>query len=201
MELGSGDLKRVWPNLLLLIVCVVTAAATVMLARHQTERAETSATKARLDQAEARTRLVRARDEEQELRDKIARYRELVARGLIGDEHRLDWLERIRSIKLARKLIDVQYELQPQQLIDPSLSANAAGDIEFMSSSMQLQLLLLHEEDLLNFLADLGDGVDAFVRVRQCKVERIPANARMAQLRADCLLDWITLRPKKSGAP
>ncbi len=201
MELGASDLKRMWPNLLLLIFCAVAAIATVIVVRHLTDRAETDAAKARLDQAEARTRLARTRDEEQELRDKIARYREFEARGLIGDEHRLDWLERIRSIKLARKLIDVQYELQPQQPIDPSLLANKAGDIEFMSSSMQLHLLLLHEEDLLNFLADLGAGVDAFVRVRQCKVERIPADARMAQLRADCVLDWITLRRKKDGAP
>jgi hypothetical protein len=201
MELAVSDFKRVWPNLLLLIVCAVATAATVLVARHLTDRAETSAAKTRLDQVEAGTRLARARDEEQELRDKIARYRALETRGLIGDEHRLDWLERIRSIKLARKLIDVQYEMQPQQPIDPSLLTNAAGDIEFMSSSMQLHLLLLHEQDLLNFIADLRAGVDAFVRVRQCKVERIPANVRMAQLRADCVLDWITLRRKKGGAP
>jgi hypothetical protein len=200
MELGSSDFKRLWPDLLLLIFCAVAGAGMIMVSRQMADTAEIIDAKAHSEQTEIRTRLARAQDEEKDLRDKIVRYQQLEAVGLIGDEHRLDWLERIRSIKLARKLIDIQYELQPQQPIDPLLLPGSAGEFEFMSSSMHLQMLLLHEDDLLNFLGDLGADVDAFVRVRQCKVERIPADARMAQLRADCALDWITLRRKKGSA-
>jgi hypothetical protein len=199
MELGASDFKRLWPNLLLLIVCAIASAGTVMLTQHKKDSSLAIDTKAHLDQAETQARLARARDEAQELRDKIARYGQIETRGLIGEEHRLEWLERIQSIKSARKLIDVQYELQPQQPIDASLLSGSAGDLEFMSSSMQLHLLLLHEADLLDFIADLNASVDAFVRVRQCNVKRIPGEARMAQLRADCTLEWITLRRKKGG--
>ena len=63
----------------------------------------------------------------------------------------------------------------------------------------RLQLQLLHEEDLLNVLADLRNTAKAQVLVRSCEVSRQPrppgdSPGLHANLKAQCLLDWITLR-------
>jgi hypothetical protein len=200
MEFDWRDLRRLWPNLLALLLCCLAGAAMVLAARHLEEAAAADEARARLAQGEIRSRLGRAGDDAATLREKIARYRQIAARGLIGEEHRLDWAERIRAIRAARRLIDVEYELQPQAAIDPALLSGPADAVDFMSSTMQLHLLLLHEEDLLNVLDDLGSGVDAFVRVRQCKVARLAVAVGMAQLRADCELEWITLRPRQGAS-
>ena len=72
---------------------------------------------------------------------------------------------------------------------------------ELMSSAMKLQMRLLHEEDLLNFLADLRDSVSAYLRIRRCDLDRLPRSGNMpvtsAELKAECLIDWLTLREQQ----
>ena len=66
---------------------------------------------------------------------------------------------------------------------------------------MRLQMQLLHEGELLGFLAELRNAVQALVQVRSCSIERIaPSSAGRgsnAQIKADCTLEWITLREGK----
>lgn len=153
---------------------------------------------------EIRSKLSRARDEEQEIKQKIARFRELQARGVIGEERRLDWVELIQQIKAARKLYDIQYELAPQHAAEGAGVASAADAYDFRASTMRLQMQLLHEEDLLNFLADLRSSASAFIRPGDCLVERMPKSQGerpgiTPQLRAECSLDWITIREGKGA--
>jgi phytoene dehydrogenase-like protein len=193
------DFQRLRWNLLLLVLSAVIGGAAVVAAQRFMKVARQDELRAQNQQSEVRNRLARARDEERDLRSKFERYRVLDAHGLIGQEHRLDWIEQIRKIKQARRLIDLQYELMPQQPLDPTLLPSGGSAFEFMSSTMHMQMQLLHEEDLLNFLNDLRENVTAFVRVRSCSVDRTVQDmgGPTAQLHADCLLDWITLREKK----
>jgi hypothetical protein len=146
--------------------------------------------------SEIKAKLANAQNEEQELREKFARYQSIEARGYIGGEKRLDWVEQIRKIKTNRKLLDLQYELQPQKVLEP----NSSG-YDFMVSSMRLQMQLLHEEDLLNFLADLHDNIRAYTSTKNCNVARQTALGSTAQLVADCSIDWITLRERSFVQP
>lgn len=202
---SKDDFRRVQWSALALLVLALLGGAVVFGALQLTKAAEADARKVEAERGDIRNKLARARDEEQEIRAKIARYQELVARGYVTEEQRLDWIERIAQIKTARKLLDVQYELLPQKAVDASLLPEGAigGGHDFMSSPMKLQMQLLHEDDLLGFLADLRARVRALIVVRQCSVERIargPAATERGvqpQLKADCDLDWITLREKK----
>lgn len=150
---------------------------------------------------DAQGKVARARDEEQELREKIGVYQTLVARGIIGQEHRLDWIEKIRKIKQARKLIDVRYEIAPQKPIDSEVAPSALNGFDILSSPMKLDMLLLHENDLLDFLADLRGGVQGYVRVKKCDVARAtgtaPEHGPAPQLTASCEVCWITIREKQ----
>lgn len=196
MKSFSEILRRIRWNLALFLVLALTGAAAVFVSLEQNV-GEQKANKQALEKlTEIQGKLANARNEEKELREKFARYEDIEARGYIGGERRLDWVEQIRKIKTARKLLDVQYELTPQK----TLESNSSG-FDFMFSTMKLQMQLLHEEDLLNFLADLRSGIRAYTNVKSCNVQRQTRSGSATQLIADCTIDWITLRQKTPGQP
>ena len=69
--------------------------------------------------------------------------------------------------------------------------------VEFYASTMKVQLALLHEEDLLRFLADLRESGNAFYAVRRCELNRtgqpVAGVTMSARLRADCDIDLVTI--------
>lgn len=185
---------------LLLLACLAVALGTIWSAGDWRSREMRSHQQARAEQAELQVRLARIDDDAAQLLAFGERYRQLLAQGYVGPERRLDWVEHIAQIKAARQLFDLRYAFAAQQPLDAGHppSQVAAGGFEFMTSTMTLHLPLLHEDDLLGFLGDLTARVPALLRVRACTVERRVhddgATARGAQLSADCVVDWITLK-------
>lgn len=202
MKPTAQDFARLRWSLALLVAFAALGAGAVAAALHFSAQGAVAYKQALTQRNDIQSRLARANEEEADIRQKIGRYQLMAARGYIGQEHRLEWVERIAQIKNARRLIDIQYELSPQQPLGAAALpvGNAAGGHEFMTSTMKLQMQLLHEEDLLGFLGDLGGSVQAFLHVRDCNVERLPKTGNErggAQLKADCDIEWITLREKK----
>lgn len=203
MKLDAKDLKRLqWAIAFMVIMTLVGGISvwTTLQLKRSAEKTNREATVARKD---IQTKLARARDEEQELRDKIVRFQALKTRGYIGPERRLDWVEAIARIKAARRIVKLDYEFAPQRPVDASIlpGGAAAGGFEVMASQMRLQIQVLHEGELLAFLADLRDTVQALLQVRSCTIDRIAPSsmqrANNAQLKAECTLEWITLREGK----
>jgi hypothetical protein len=127
-------------------------------------------------------------------------YERLLAQGFIGPEQRQQWLERLGSISSARRLLALRYEFQPQSGANAAWGGNDVGDgYKLMVSTMTLQLDLLHENDLIGLLADLRASVGAWLLARECRIDRLPelgdgADRVQARLRAQCAIDWATLR-------
>lgn len=151
----------------------------------------------------AQEKLARATSEEREIRDKLVDYKKLLERGIIGDEQRLDWVDTIGQIKAARKIYDIKYAISPQKSFEIQGGGPAGGDVEFRVSELKLDMQLLHEEDMLAFLEDLQRQLKTHVMVRSCSMQRLDrgggfersgANPR---LRADCLIDLVTIRDRK----
>lgn len=203
MSFGSEDLSRLRWSLVFLAMAIIATAITTLLWRQAIDKVETDRRQLAAEQKEIRNRIARAHEEEQATRDRIARYQQLRDRGIIGLEERLDWVEQIAQIKARRRLIDVQYDLSPQRPIDDAVlpGGAVAGSHEIMASTMKLRMPLLHEDDLLGFLSDLRRAVHAHLLVRDCAIERLATVAAerglSAQLRADCTIDWITIREKR----
>jgi hypothetical protein len=200
MTFDRSDFARIQISLAAAIAMIAAGVGISWLADQQVRsyaQTKISATR-QLNEYESKLKLVRA--EEAEIKQKSALYSNLRARGIIGEEQRLDWVELIKEIKESRKLLDVQYEFSPQQ----ALEAPALSGFSFKSSPMKLQMKLLHEGDLLNFINDLRKQAKAYVRVRSCNVVRIQRSAATAGdaalLLADCQLDWITILPAKGAS-
>ena len=208
MKMDAKDFKSLqWAIAFLVLMSSVGGAALLI-----TEQMKISSNKALQEAVAARkdiqAKLGRARAEQQELTEKLNRFQTLKARGYIGPEQRLNWLEAIGRIKAERRIFKLDYEFAPQRRVDASILPGGAqaGGFEILSSQMRLQIHLLHEGELLAFLADLRGGlrsntIEALVLVRSCALDRLaPGNTdrgSRAQLKADCTLEWITLREGK----
>lgn len=202
--ISKDDFRRIRLSLALAVVMITIGGAIAFGSTKLLEAERKANREALARRGEIQSKLSRARDEEQEIKQKIARFNTLQARGVIGDERRLDWVEQIRQIKNTRKLFDIQYELAPQRPLEGAIAAASAGGYDFFASTMRLQMQLLHEDDLLNFLSDLRNSASAYIRTRDCVVERVPKGPSersgvTPQLKAECSIDWITIREKKGA--
>lgn len=201
--ISAETVKNLRASVILAVLMIAVGAGCVVASNTflAGEQRSLKATQAKV--ADLKNRLSKARDEELEIKQKIARFTELEARGILGEEERLNWVEQIRRIKTERKLYEIQYEISPQHPISQTMLPGTSGSFEFYASPMQLRMDLLHEEDLLNFLSDLGRAIHAHIRVDKCSVERqhkTEADARTGpQLRAECALHLITARERKSS--
>ena len=194
MKLGRADLRKLQPGILLVVLAVAVGVAAVYLANQAKADAQKARLVVRTQLQEADGKLKQVRQEETEVKQKSIVFNKLAERGIIGDEQRLDWVELLKEIRDKHRLIDLQYEISPQRMLD-----KPGDDFSFFVSAMKVQLKLLHEEDLLRLLDALRSQAKALVRVRSCQVERLPAtgddrSGGRAHLLADCEIDWLTLR-------
>ena len=194
MKLGPHDLPKLQASLLAMVLMVVLGIAAILFSRDRIAAAQTAFATAQAGRNEIDGKLRQVRNEENEIRQKAALFNGLQARGVIGEEPRLEWVELLKEIRDRRRLIEVHYEFAPQQALDKAQS----GMLGLYASTMKLQIRLLHEEDLTRLLDDLRRQARALIQVRRCDVARLPRtgadNALQGLLQADCVIDWITLR-------
>ena len=140
-------------------------------------------------------RLARIAEEEREVSEKIDVYQRLKSLNILGEERRLEWADAITRIRTQRELLDLRYVVERQRLL--SSAPGKPGNVDFYASTMKVDLALLHEEDLLRFLADLRESGNAFYAVKRCALTRTGqavAGATMTpRLRGECDIDLITV--------
>ena len=195
MKLVPDDFQKLQYSLLAMVLMFAIGVISVVVAYQATKTASIDRVATQTDRNDARSKLQRVRGEESEIKQKSALFNQLQARGMVGEEQRLEWVELIREIRDKRRLIDLQYEFAPQRSLDNGAPGNGYA---FYASTMKVQLKLLHEEDLTRFVDDLRRQAKALIQVKSCNVSRLPRNETegsvVAQLQADCLIDWLTLQ-------
>ena len=183
-----------WP----LLICLVAAAAgaqLVWLAETRSQRSREELQRVEADYRRGHARLQQAERDEAQIRETIGRFRALEARGVVGQEQRLEWIERLRAARERLRLPALEYELRPRRPLEGSGSAPAVATAGYRlgASAMRLRVELVQEEDLLRLLAELRAEPSAIVRPVSCRMSRSPAGAQ--GLAADCELEWITVEP------
>ena len=138
---------------------------------------------------------MRIADEEREVNEKLAVYHRLQQLHIIGPERRLEWADDMSRIKASRELLDLRYRVERQQ---PLVSTSGKSEnVEFYSSRMTVDLVLLHTGDLLGFLDDLRDSGNAYYAVQSCDITRTgqapTGTTIVARLQAQCVIDLITI--------
>lgn len=192
MKFGTADFPKIQVSLFVAVLMIAAGAAAVFFSINLTRTAQLAKTAATAERNAFESKLKQVRNEENEIKQKSAQFSNLLARGVIGEEQRLDWVELLKEIRDTRRLLDLQYEISPQRPLD----ANPGRGFAFYASSMKLQLKLLHEEDLTRLLDDLRRQAKALIQVKSCNVTRLPRSneqGSLAMLQADCQIDWVTL--------
>jgi hypothetical protein len=130
-------------------------------------------------------------------------YNDLLAKGFVGEERRIEWIETLRQIHVKNKLFSIDYSIGLQENYKPSFIPNM-GSFILHRSTMKLDLEMLHEGDLLNLIDGLHEQSTPFI-VRDCEIKR-PVGAVVntknltSNLKALCEIDWLTLRdPQLTG--
>ena len=193
MKFTPGDLPKIRFSLIATLLMMALGAATLLYALERAKAAQLAQNSAKRAYQEFDRTLKQARNEEHEIKQKTATFSQLQARGIIGEEQRLEWIELLKSIWAQRRLIGLDYEIAAQHPLT-ALDASPSHDLAFYASTMKLHVPLLHEEDLIRLLADLRRQAPALIQVKSCKISRATERAgRPANLLAECEIDWITL--------
>jgi len=198
MSLTSAELKKLLLPLTMALVLLSAGIGLIFLVESRLASAQSQLAAATQEKNTHRERLARISEEEREVKENIAIYRRLADARILGVEKRLEWIDSIQRIRTSRELLDVRYRIDPQRILN-TVPGKPEG-IDFNVSSMRVDLALLHEGDLLSFLRDLRDAGNAYVSVKQCSISRTGASATIQpgttlapRLRADCLIDLITI--------
>ena len=151
---------------------------------------------AQAQNSQSRERYAQTEKENQEIHEFQPKYLQMLENGLVGNEQRLHWIEKIKTIQKQRGLLAITYEIFPQQIfqLDPAVQT---GELELRGSRMRLSMDMLHELDLFSFLEDLKQGEPN--QPVECAIKPVQALARDAlapRLSAECTLYWITLGPR-----
>jgi hypothetical protein len=192
------DLAKLRISAILMVVLVAAGAALVYWKNQQGSRANILLREAEARHSSIDAKLRRVNDEEQEIKAKTALFQALEARGIVGPEQRLNWVETINRAINRRKLFAITYEISPQQSL-----GTPVFPYQFGVSAMNFRLPLLHENDLAVFINDLRQEAPAIVHVERCRIERVPADGESsisAGLLGDCTVTWITLQDTRTGA-
>lgn len=136
----------------------------------------------------------------------LPQYQELISKGFVGEERRIEWVDELRAQHKSHKLFGIKYSIGQQENYKPAFVPDPGGFV-LHRSIMKLSLNMLHEGDLLQLMEALGTKNYAPFMLRDCEIIRLNAggalgNQLVANLHAQCELDWLTLRePSPIQAP
>tara|TARA_R110000782_G_scaffold166718_9_gene258642 strand:- start:598 stop:1218 length:621 start_codon:yes stop_codon:yes gene_type:complete len=134
--------------------------------------------------------------EEKLLHEYVPQFVALYDKGVIGPEKRLNWIEALRQSGEDIKLPGLRYSLDSQEVYTPEYEINYNG-FALYSSTMELNLGLLHEGDLFELLKYIDRHAAGSYTISECTFRmngnEIKMNKEQANISADCLLHWITI--------
>jgi hypothetical protein len=202
MNFSATELRKLAVPLAILVALLAAGAGLIYWIEQEQRATRLELAGAREQRNQARDRLTRIAEEEKEVNDKLEVYRRLKSLHILGEEQRLEWADAMTRIRTTRELLDLRYSVGRQQTIAsvPGKPAN----VDFYSSTMKVDIALLHEGDLLGFLHDLRESGNAFYSVKRCAITRTGIAATgttiVPRLRADCDIDLITIIDRAAKA-
>ena len=195
MNFTRDELKKLLAPVLIALALLAAGGALIWSADNALAGGKRELAAAQAERAQNTERLARIAEEEREVSEKLDVYRRLGQLHILGEERRLEWADAITHIRTDRELLDLRYRVERQRLL--TSAPGKPANVDFFASTMKVELALLHEEDLLRFLADLRNSGNAFYSVQRCALSRTGQAATgvgiTPRLRAECEIDLVTI--------
>lgn len=193
---GWRRLRGAW---FLLAAAILTSAAFVAGTRWylEKERGDTAGAQRRLQQASARVEAVRS--ERDTLERSAGVFRQLLERGMLQPERRLELVERVNELRARHQVMSLDYEISPQRALVLA-DGRAFPALDLFASRVKLRIRALHEGDALGFIEALAGSDQGMHPVERCQLRRLEtasADALQPRVEAECTLEWITMREKR----
>jgi len=189
------ELKNLLLPALITLALLAAGGALIWSADNALAGARIELAAAQAERRQNAERLARISEEEREVSEKLDVYRRLGQLNILGEERRLEWADAITRIRGERELLDLRYRVERQRLL--TSAPGKPANVDFFASTMKVELALLHEADLLRFLADLRNSGNAFYSVQRCVLSRTGQAATgvgiTPRLRAECEIDLVTI--------
>jgi len=179
-------------SLLILLVVIGAASAGIWWSATRLEQADAArVTQHRATEA-AKAKLQRFNTEQRLIAQYRDAYQALIARGFVGAENRLAWLEAVQQANRDAGLYGLDYSLEPRSLVQqPGVSVPLGQTV------MRIRMPMLVEDDLTQFLNALYQRNAGLYRVRTCQVTRsgsaAPQPVNKPELETECELLWFTI--------
>ena len=196
MKIKPDDFSLLRGALLFLLAATIISLAGWVGSWQYRKMAESEQDAAQRSLSAARAQLANARSQQQFFSENRSTYAELAAKGLFSEEKRLDWIEAVHKLRDRHRIFNIEYELAPQQRF-----ANEATNVAAFVSKIDLKFALLHEQDLLDFLADFKKEAPGIFVLDSCALSRETSaepKAKEPNLSGKCTMQWITVKEKTS---
>lgn len=202
MKLTREEWKRLRAPLVIFAIVLIIVTLTVSVVEDHRNSVQ-SALQAQENQLnQARSRYQTSGHEKETIVQYLPSYTRLIHEGFIGEERRIEWVDTLRNIHQQQKLFKINYAIASQQDYKPEFLLNA-GVFKLKSSTMKLDLAMLHEGDLITLLEELHARETTPFIVRDCEIIRVNqaiATSFIPNMQAHCELDWLTVHEPQREA-
>lgn len=202
MSLTPEVLRKLQMHLLNLLAAIVLAWLITSAASNRETKATETLQQQKAELEKARQQNQASGSEKDNIIKYLPLYQDLIKRGFVGEEQRVDWVSDLRSISQRNKLFAVSYDIAAQEEYKPKFPINA-GSFKIHRSVMKLNFALLHENDILTPFEALPGEINAPFMLRDCTVTRATKEIRSKfepNLNATCEIDWLTMEEPKTKA-
>jgi len=198
MQLNKQDWQKLQLPLVLLGAVIVLSVLLFGFAQHYSVSQEQALQAQQNLFNAARQRYQSSGTEKETIIAYLPKYQALISKGFVGEERRIGWIDNLRAQHKNHKLFGIKYNISQQEKYTPTFAPNLGG-FTLHRSTMKLELDMLHEGDLLQLTESLAANDASTFMLRDCEIVRLNAggalsNQLIANLHAQCDLDWLTLR-------
>ena len=196
MKLKPADLRLLRAPLMFFLIAVLISLIWWVGTWQYVRALENEQNAAQRSLGAARAQLENARTQRKYFGENQAMYGELKNKGLFDQQKRLDWIELVTQLRDRHQIFSVDYSIAAQKSF-----TDAVANLPVLASKIDLKISLLHEQDLLNFLAEFQQRAPGIFLLDACRLHRDAdaANATaIPNIEANCTMQWITL--KENGA-
>jgi type II secretory pathway pseudopilin PulG len=196
MKFSNADFYQVRWNLLAILTAILLSS---LILYSSTQYAQITQKNQRIAQSQlndARNQFAMATQDQASLADFSKEYDTLEKNKIIGDDHRLDWMEGLEKIRNQNHVVDFRYSIAPQKIYAPQPAIDS-GNFDIHYSEMKLQFDLRHEGQLLDFFDALRSQIQGHYQLESCTVQRDDAAEDAGtpmHLKGECNGGWITLK-------
>lgn len=202
MKFSSSDFQMMRWNIAAIFGSVILSGIILYASMQYEDHAKIDFRAAQNQIKDARNRLTAAHHDQENLASYSKDYNALEDRKIIGDDHRLDWMEGLEKLRQQNLAVDFRYNIAPQKIYAPQPAIDG-GNFEIHYSETKLQFDLLHEGQLLNFFDTLLNQIKGQYQLEGCTMQRVATGEKSAlttvtHIKAECSGGWITLKNRNA---